>query len=442
MSDYWSSSEDIELEDIEDIPNVVIDTGSHTIKAGFSSSNMPDSIFPSVVARPKSFLSHNNCMTSSKKIFIGDEATSKRGILSLKYPMEDILYQPNNIQWDDIEKIYDYTFTKLHIQRDELCERTILLTESSLNPKTNREKVVQIMFETFDVDAMYIANQSVLSLYASNGRTTGIVIDCGHNASHIVPIYEGNAIQHAILRLDIAGKHITNHFSTLLQSRGYIFKSEIVQEIKEKLAKCAVNYEYELKETETTVAQMQPNYELPDGKVITINSERFICSEILFKPSLMNKDEYKESDGIHKMIYDSINKCNKDLKEIMFNNIILNGGNTVFTGIDYRIMNELNTLVSKRIKVNIHRDMKKYKLLNGYLNQCEQYIYPAISDMIMNKYNDASNDNLGACNRKNRKYNAWIGGSILSCLSGFEEMWMSKDEYDEDGPGMVHRKCF
>eukprot|EP01084_Bolivina_argentea_P168257 291836_1 len=394
MSVYWSSSEDIELEDIEDIPNVVIDTGSHTIKAGFSSSKyMPDSIFSSVVARPKSFLSHNNCMTSSKKIFIGDEATSKRGILSLKYPMEDILYQPNNIQWDDIEKIYDYTFTKLHIQRDELCERTILLTESSLNPKTNREKVVQIMFETFDVDAMYIANQSVLSLYASNGRTTGIVIDCGHNASHIVPVYEGNAIQHAILRLDIAGKHITNHFSTLLQSRGYIFKSEIVQEIKEKLAKCAVNYEYELKETETTVAQMQPNYELPDGKVITINSERFICSEILFKPALIGKD----MKGIHELANESVIQCSKDIRKELYENIVLAGGTSMLPGIDKRLNNEINNVLPQKHKL---------KIINAKL------------------------------------YSAFIGGTILSSLSMFLDMCISRDEYDDYGYRIVHTKCF
>jgi len=295
-----------------------------------------------------------------------------------------------------MEAIWNHTFA--NELRVDPKEHPVVLTEPPLNPKVNRERMVQIMFDKFKVPGVYIGIQAVLALYAS-GRTTGVVLDCGDGVTHVVPIYEGYSLPHAIQRLDLAGRDLTDYMIRLLTERGYSFTTsaerEIVRDIKEQLCYVAEDPEEEELRGRLDPSKLNRNYILPDGQVITITTARFLSVEPLFAPSLLGMDTV----GIHELLHSSIMKCDVDIRRDMFSNIVLSGGTTSLPGFARRMEIELARLTVGSMKIKISTFDKPQTAV-------------------------------------------WNGASVMASLLTFEDMWITRAEYEQSGAKIVHRKCF
>jgi len=324
--------------------------------------------------------------TDQRDNYVGHEAQAMRGVLNIRYPIENGAVT----DWDDMEKLWNHAFyDELSINPEE---HPVLLTEAPLNPTANREGMIRTIFEQFHVPAMYISYTAPLALYAT-GKMTGCVLDSGDSVTSTVPVYEGYSIPHAIGRINFAGRNVTEFLSKRLLEKGYDFNTtagkEKVREVKESL--CSIALDFDAMYYSNNFAE--DTYELPDGSIITTGKEIIEAPEIIFQPNVLLG---KELGGIHDCIFNTICKVDLSMRRELMDNLILAGGNTLFTGIEERLTKELALLSPLPTKI----------------------IAP-----------------------NERIFSVWIGGSILSSLSTFESMWIRKEEYEEIGVNIVHRKC-
>jgi centractin len=352
---------------------LVLDNGSGTIRAGFAGTDLPAAYFPSYVGRPK----HTRVLAGALEgdVFIGQRAQELRGLLKIRYPLEHGVVT----DWDDMERIW--TFVYEHELKTLSEEHPVLLTEPPQNPRSNRDMAAQILFEQFNVPAVYMSIQAVLSLYAS-GRTTGIVLDSGDGVTHAVPVYEGFAINNSVRRIDVAGRDVTEQMQLLLRKNGHVFhtsaEKEIVRIMKEKTSYVSPDPRKEEKEYSQGLwkaDKREVQYELPDGSKIKIGAERFRAPEILFDPELIGL----EYPGVHQMVIDSIGRVDMDLRKNLFANIVMSGGTTLTRGFGDRLLAELQRQAVKDTHIKIFAPPE-------------------------------------------RKYSTWIGGSILAGLSTFRKV--------------------
>ena len=379
-----------EEEDNDSKKPLIIDNGSGYIKAGLNGEEGPRSIFPSIVGYPK-YTYNYNFYREKKDYLVGSEAEDKRGVHKLNYPIEH-----GNIEnWDDMEIIWNHIFTsELRIAPEE---HNVLITECSENERKNRKRIAQIMFETFNVPGLYIANPGVLSLF-SVGKFNGIAIDLGDSLSKFIPAFDGFLLPHAVKQYNFGGRDLTDYFVQIIKSYGYNFSTTATWEIAKKIKEngCYFTLDYEKENREPFVS------ELPDGNNITINDPEIRCLVKYFKPKeykLMRYGLDLYSTG--QICYDSIQICDIDIRKDLYNNIVLSGGNSMFNGLKEIIEEDVKTLAPYSMKEEV-------KVIAS----------------------------------PERKYAAWIGGSILSSISTFESMWITKYEYEEYGDYTVRRKCF
>jgi actin len=364
---------------------LVIDFGSGTTKVGFSGGN-PRAVFPTLFAHRKG-ISHE---INDRDCYIGDEIFYKK--CGDEWEINSPIQHGIVTNWDNLEKLLHHTFyNELRVAPEE---HPALFSETAHNPKRNREQLTKILFETFSLPSIYMVVDSTLSLYCS-GKTTGVILSSGDGVSSVVPIYNGHPIQHTILRSEYAGSDLTTRMTKILSQMGYtkdadkILTQKVVREVKENMAEVSLDYNNVEKMTD-----FGKSYELPDGQVISMGKERFECGEVLFQPSVANLPHL----GIQEMLFNGIMSIDPELRTEMFGNIVLSGGGTMLKGFPERIEKEMIQMIPKGTQLNIQQPPE-------------------------------------------RKYSVWIGGSILSSLSTFRDIWITKENYDETGPNIIHRKC-
>lgn len=300
--------------------------------------------------------------------------------------------------WQDMGHLWDYTFNE-KLKMDTRGKK-VLLTEPPMNPKQNREKMVETMFETYGFQGVYVAIQAVLTLYAQ-GLQTGVVVDSGDGVTHIVPVYEGFSLPHLTRRLDVAGRDVTRYLIKLLLLRGYAFNRtadfETVRQIKEKL--CYVSYDLDLDSKladETTV--LVENYTLPDGRVIKVAQERFQAPECMFQPHLVDV----EQPGVAEMLFDTIQKADIDTRSELYKHIVLSGGSSMYPGLPSRLEKEVKQLYLTKVLRDDTSLLSKFKI--------------RIEDP------------------PRRKHMVFLGGAVLAdIMKGRETFWITKEEWAEQG---------
>ncbi|XP_038603315.1 actin-85C-like [Tachyglossus aculeatus] len=371
---------------ILDRPAVILDNGSGLCKAGLSGEQAPRSVLASVVGYPKGV----SLMIGAgqKDYYLGKEAQAKRGILSLRYPLRHGIVTA----WDDMEKIWSYIYW--HELRERPSQQPVLVTEAPQNPHANRARMTEILFESFQVPALYVGLQALMALYSS-GRTTGLVLDSGDGVTTTVPVFRGHCLRHGVSRADFAGRDVTTHLATLLLETGHSFVSsaeqEIVRDIKERM--CFVEADPTRRRRRRAPTRLR-NYLLPDGRPIQVGDQLWRAPEALFDPLGAGV----EAPGVHRMAFHSVTHCSRSTHKEIWANVVLSGGSTLFRGLRERLGRELRALAPEAPPIAITAP-------------------------------------------PNRLYSVWVGASVLASLSSFREMWVTGAAYREFGPSVMQRRC-
>ena len=367
---------------------VVIDAGSGLIKAGFGGEDGPRSIFNSIVGTPKKMELMVGMELQDR--YVGDNAIARYEIMDFSYPIQ----RGEVTDWDKYENLMHYLlYSEMRVVPEEI---SILITEGPRTSRKNREKLTEILFETFNVKRLHIANSSMVGLY-SYGKTSGLIVDSGYNVTSTVPVYEGYPLAHASLKINIGGEDLSKNLLSMITDKldeTYVdMKGRfLADDIKEKLGFVLLNQDDADDDKDST-------YELPDGKKIELGSELFKANEILFNP---DEDEQKDNGimSLKNMVIDSINKCDNEIKNDIKENICLTGGTTLLKNFPEKLKNEISDS-SEGIHFNLSAEQE-------------------------------------------RLFSTWIGGSIVSSLDNFQFMWVSKKEYNDNGKSLlvIDSKCF
>ncbi|KAM5229756.1 actin-like protein 9 [Hipposideros larvatus] len=365
---------------------VVIDMGTGTCKVGFAGRARPTYTVATIVGcqcRKPATIGQPVLET-----FIG-EAARARPELTLLQPVRNGIV----VDWDAAELIWRHMVE--HDLRVAIQDHPLLFSDPPFSPTTNREKLVEVAFESLGSPAMYVASQSALSVYA-HGRVSGLVVDIGHGVTSTVPVFQGYHLPHAIERLDLAGTHLTAFLVEMLRGAGLQLGQndlDTVENIKHRYCYVASDFR---KEQALPEQECHQSLKLPDGQTVTLGKELFQCPELLFSPPEIPG---LSPVGIPTMAKQSLHKVPPEVRVDVAQNVLLCGGSSLFLGFEGRFQAELL----------------------GSLPPEAHVVVVA---------------------QPTRKFSVWIGGSILASLRAFQSCWVLREQYEEQGPHIVYRKCY
>ena len=376
---------------------IIIDIGSGKVKAGFSGEENPKIVFNNYFGESKykkvlHSYDHENININEQ--YIGDDCDNFLGIIKLRYPVNRGVFEKE----EDIRSLFNHIFKKLGLNSEEIKEHPVLITEPVLNPKSNREKISQILLDKLGIPAIFFASQPILSLL-STSATSGIILESGDGVSQSCCICEGYSIPCSYERYNYGGKDVTEYLKTMLRKRGYNFynSSEIklVNDIKENLCFLESGKRAEYSITKKSLNKKLIQYYLPDGSYISVGEERILAPEILFNPEYIGKEYLSFAD----MIISSINKIDIELRKKAYESIWLSGGNTAIRDLNEKLIEELKNKLGKALYINILENEKI-----------------------------------------NPQYRCWVGGNIITTLEIFKKMWVTKSDWNENGSEIIHIK--
>lgn len=423
----------------DEVSAIVVDLGSHSCKAGYAGEDAPKAVFPSVVgcieqtSLSDGVKAEGEAEEGKRNLYVGTQALGyRRDKMEVVPAMRDGVVA----DWDVVEKIWDHAFRERLLIDPK--EHPMLLAEPSLNTQQHREKTVELMFEKYRTPALFLAKNAVLTSFAT-GRATSLVVDCGGGSTTVAAVHDGYVLQKGIVTSPIGGEVLTDCLLKTLESKGVKIKPRFSFKRKEvrpgefevenlHFPNTTESYERymqrqiaaDLKEAvcrvpdsnfdESSYANIPTTpYELPDGQIIEVASDRFKIPDLLFNPLLIQTVPGMEKfvaeptvvKGVPQMVIESINKCDVDIRRELFSSILLAGGTAAMQQLKERLEKELMEEAPQTARVKV----------------------------------------LASGNAIERRFSVWIGGSILASLGSFQQMWFSKAEYEEHGPSYVQRKC-
>lgn len=416
----------------DEVGAIVLDIGHGSVRFGFAGEDTPKADIPSVVGVSMTSKSGN---PQSKDDLEKEYHIDTTSINVPKADMELSSFLNDGMveDWDSFDKMLEHVYDR-HVQSSSQLH-PVLMSEAPWNIRSKRERITELMFEKYKVPAFFLVKNATLAAFA-NGRSTGLVLDSGASHTSAVPVQDGYVLQQAIVRQPYGGDYITQLCRQYFESLGLeIIPSNLIaakEPVKENEApkwtrkpsaptvtkswmdyatkKVLQDYQSSILQVSDSpydkeIAETYPSvhYEFPNGYNFESASERFLIPEKLFNPNVSGKGLKETPDMLDtaQIVTTSVGMCDIDLRPALYGTVIVTGGNSLITGFSDRLQLDLSSRTPPSMRLKI----------------------------------------ICSSQPAERRFGAWIGGSILASLGTFQQMWISKQEYEEVGKAQVDRKC-